>query len=68
VSIELDYNLVVDGIVIAFFNHTEFRNILIDYRILLGILPNFNISFISRKTHFVAHTIHTHIGITSIAV
>jgi hypothetical protein len=55
VSIELDCKLVVDDIFFSTNNHTEVGNTLHECRMLLDSLPNFKISFIWRKTNFVAH-------------
>ena len=55
VSIELDCKLVVDDIFDSTNNHTEVGNTLHECRMLLDSLPNFKISFIWRKTNFVAH-------------
>jgi len=55
VSIELDYKLVVDGILDKSTNKSEFGKIMSDCKMLFSNYPNFKISFIKQQANFIAH-------------
>jgi len=57
VTIELDWELVIDDVLDKSTNQSEFDKIMSDCWMFLSNYPNFKINFVRRQTNFVANSL-----------